>query len=904
MWIITTNNYLLALYGVAIVLILGVLSLSVQAQYSAEPTDFDRLLSGEFNAVSPPNVTNSNCDTSANFDCSGVLYLRMSPTLNIGDSTDSGGNQLVVRMEARAGQEAIGNFLTPGICRDAAGNVIPLATSALLCTAFGGVDYTPEVDGTINADNPANLLFNVEARFTYSKEIFPGNPDTFTTVCTGATGYLARVSPNPPRNVASSYDNGVITYSYESANQGLAPGTLTEAQRIQYPANEDDYAELMTLTCNLPASASNQLLGMSYHLSAYGNAAFGHHIGVTAGDSYVTSPENSLEFLPLDGSNYIAHAEITEGGDGVLIEYAQAVAADSTSTATYKITAADGSDIAITPSITWLNNQTVWLTLGSDIYTGVNTGSDVALDADRHVLVTSTFPDDTAGFGDNFDQASTYRAVLTRHMSQVDLDQTAPRIMDVTVADGTESIALTFSEAVCGATEAAVCTTLTADHFEVMYYKGGISETEESTPLTISSVGLTGDATNGYTAATLNIDLPGSIDASGSSVTIDTNDYLLVRTARNSRFSDTFITDRTIFSQSSTQTTGGMLHLQSGAMVQAIPTITYSLAVADADVDIVSDSADVEDSFDDTNAPNYFIDEGNASEDTTVTFTVTRAPTGYNVGTATTVTIMNTAGGNPEGFRLWVGGLNLTGNFTNISQPITFTPGEDEPTIVFMWTGDDDSSPDPDNVYTISIAGETITFTIRDDEQGITLLPPNPTPSPTIAIAEIAVEREDGVQGYIEIYPDADADDIITEVGVAANTVSITEIVLTFTGIVDSVVAGDIDTVAVRHNRSFTEGRIGNEFTFSSSGAAINVAEDFLKSLEFGIESDEPTGFLTGSTTPRPMLDNVTVALAIDAMVGTPAAPAEADGMAIRTIEESNDSVELGTVPAAVTLQG
>ena len=122
-----------------------------------------------------------------------------------------------------------------------------------------------------------------------------------------------------------------------------------------------------------------------------------------------------------------------------------------------------------------------------------------------------------------------------------------------------------------------------------MYYKGGISETEESTPLTISSVDLTGDPTAGYTEATLNIDLPGSIDASDSSVTIDSDDYLLVRTARNSRFTDNFITDRTIFSTATTERTipfeatpyseaeSGMLHLQGGALVQAIPTITYSL---------------------------------------------------------------------------------------------------------------------------------------------------------------------------------------------------------------------------------------------------------------------------------------------------------------------------------------
>ena len=70
------------------------------------------------------------------------------------------------------------------------------------------------------------------------------------------------------------------------------------------------------------------------------------------------------------------------------------------------------------------------------------------------------------------------------------------------------------------------------------------------------------------------------------------NDYLLVRTARNSRFTDSFITDRTIFSETTSyknytsnrpsrciysEAASGMLHLQSGALVEAIPVITYSL---------------------------------------------------------------------------------------------------------------------------------------------------------------------------------------------------------------------------------------------------------------------------------------------------------------------------------------
>ena len=603
-------------YGVAIVLILGVLSLSVQAQYVNEPADFDRLLSGEFNAVSPPPVARSNCDTSEDFDCSGVLYLRLSPTLNIGESTDSGGNELVVRMEARAGQEAIGAFLTPGICRNAAGDGIPGLDNATACTTFGGTGavFTPEIPGNIDADNPANLLYNVEARFTYSKAIFPGNPDTFATVCT-PTGPIspAPISPIPPRSVSSSADNGVITYSYDSSNQDDSPGTLTPDQRIQYPA--DDYAELMTLTCNLPVTASAQLLGMSYHLSAYGNLAFGHHVGADAGNSYVTSPENSLEFFPLDGSNYITHAEITEDGLGVLIEYAQAVTTPTG--ATYAIATTQVSTVITFEEAIWLNDKTVWLTLTSDIYEeGVVNVAATALDSDRHVLVSSTFPDDDS-FGDNFGRVATYRAVLTRHASDADFNQTAAGAPRMTVAAlDYDSIGLTFSRSVCGSPETG-CAALTADHFEVVHYEGDISSTESATLLTIGTVTLTGDSTNGYTVAVLDIDLD-------SAPEIDGDDYLLVRTARNSRFTDNFITDRTIFSETQvtrtipttspaetyTEAASGMLHLQSGALLEAIPVITYTVA-------------------------GNSISEGGSAERNTATFTITRAP--EDVKFATTV---------------------------------------------------------------------------------------------------------------------------------------------------------------------------------------------------------------------------------------------------------------------------
>ena len=483
----------------------------------------------------------------------------------------------------------------------------------------------------------------------------------------------------------------MITYSYGSANQATAPGELTEAQRIQYLA--DDYTELMTLTCNLPATASEQLLGMSYHLSAYGNAAFGHHVGANLADSYVTSPENSLEFFPLDGSNYITHAEITEGGTGVLIEYAQAVT-DNTSQS-YSFTAVDGSVITLTSDTIWLNDRTVWLSLGSDIYTGVNTAT-AALDADRHVLVASRFPNDstTDGFGNNFDQASTYRAVLTRHMSPMDYARTAPTITAVTVAPGTGSIDLTFSETVCGATETG-CDSLTAEHFEVMYYGG--TETDAPTPLDISSVDVTG------TVATLGITLPPLVN-------IDSNDYVLVRTARNSRFSDTFITDRTIFTQSSTPT--GMLHLQSGALVRAIPTIVYSLTNPS---DAIGD---------------YSIGEGDIADGAaTTTFTVTRTPAAYDSASSATVTITRTSDSNsdnPDNFVVTVDGTAVTESAGVWTQVITFTVGgDDSKTIDIQHTGND--APNDDYIYTINVAPDTIpgsgsrqlTFTIEDDEDDI-----------------------------------------------------------------------------------------------------------------------------------------------------------------------------------------
>ena len=287
-----------------------------------------------------------------------------------------------------------------------------------------------------------------------------------------------------------------------------------------------------------------------------------------------------------------------------------------------------------------------------------------------------------------------------------------------------------------------------------------------------------------------------------------------------------------------------MLHLQSGALKQAIPVITYTLAPAPG----IPPSPDIE-----TDSPSvYSIREGGVTDDTTSTFTIMRSPTNYNVETNSLVTITNIAGGNPDGFGLEVGGLHLTGrNFASIPQPITFAAGENEQTISFQFTGND--TPNDDHKYTIRIAPanvppgddeETITFTIEDDDRGIDLLAIDDS-----VILETAVENEAGSeQRFVRIYPDATPlDDILTEVGVPPDTFTITQIVLSITG--SNIDADTVEVMPSAINSSTftrTENVLsnGNEFTFDSrdsDGVAIDVAETFLKSLKFGINRDEPT---------------------------------------------------------------
>ena len=325
--------------------------------------------------------------------------------------------------------------------------------SETFCLTAGqaGADgqYTPADAGSIDADNPANIFYGADVRVAYSKDIFSG-ADTITNigVCTSVNEFgSAQVSDNDPTEVDTSPMLGIVTYSYDSAFQGQSPTAITPENIVQYQT--DSYTSLIKLTCNI-SDATTRLWNMDYHVGMY--RTLSQHIGSNAQLVYIVSPENSLEFFPLDGSNYIAHAEITEDGQGVLIEYAQTVTTPTG--ATYAITALGGS--AIMPVISdtiWLNDKTVWLNFATSIYAdaGINNGSGTALDADRHVLVGSTFPVDTS-FGTNFAQASTYRATLTRHASDADLNRTAPT-MTMTMAADYDSIGLTFSEAVCGSPE-------------------------------------------------------------------------------------------------------------------------------------------------------------------------------------------------------------------------------------------------------------------------------------------------------------------------------------------------------------------------------------------------------------------------------------------------------------------
>ena len=206
-------------------------------------------------------------------------------------------------------------------------------------------------------------------------------------------------------------------------------------------------------------------------------------------------------------------------------------------------------------------------------------------------------------------------------------------------------------------------------------------------------------------------------------------------------------------------------------------------------------------------------------------------------------------------FGLSVDGIErFRGDLIFIEQVITFAPGEDGKTVSFQFTGNDILNDD--HKYTIRIAPanvppgedeETITFTIEDDDRGIDLLAIDDS-----VILETAVENEAGSeQQFVRIYPDAIPGDILTEVGVLPRTFTITQIVLSITG--SNIDADTVEVMPSAINSSTftrTENVLsnGNEFTFDSrdsDGVTVEAAETFLESLEFGIDSDEPTGSVT-----------------------------------------------------------
>ena len=152
--------------------------------------------------------------------------------------------------------------------------------------------------------------------------------------------------------------------------------------------------------------------------------------------------------------------------------------------------------------------------------------------------------------------------------------------------------------------------------------------------------------------------------------------------------------------------------------------------------------------------------------------------------------------------------------------------------------------------------------------------------------SETAVENDGSGQQFIGVYPDATlSGDIITAVGVTSGTFTVTEIRL---NIISSHIATiTYDNIFRSGLDAFSPGpgATGNEFTFTSSdivGVAIDVAESFLKSLKFGINSDEPTG-------------PVTLELSIRGSEG-----ATTTEVATRPITEENDPVELGPVAGTV----
>ena len=349
-----------------------------------------------------------------------------------------------------------------------------------------------------------------------------------------------------------------------------------------------------------------------------------------------------------------------------------------------------------------------------------------------------------------------------------------------------------------------------------------------------------------------------------------------------------------------------MLHLQSGALVQAIPVITYAFTNPDGltTPDSNGDSIDID----------FSTPELGVAEDTILTSTITRSPTGYTNPTDVVVTITrqpsvppNTPP-DPDDFAVTGDGpddlVEDNGVWTEV---ITFDAQEDTKTIEIRFTGNDTSNSNYE--YDISIAPiaipgtglnqQTITFTITDDERGLALFPAELDDS---AILEMTVENDlDGLgeQQFVGIYPaGTDATEIITAEGGDEAEFTITGIELTITG-----ANGD---VMLRDGRDNSAVDIAN---VDIGSGVIGDVEAFLGSLQFGFNNDEPTGFPTGVATPSdPIPSNdeavVTVALAItyDDTTAPSDPDREAEETVTRTIDEENDPV-FATVSVVPSVQ-
>ena len=84
---------------------------------------------------------------------------------------------------------------------------------------------------------------------------------------------------------------------------------------------DENPATVVSLTCDLTAIAVDAVWGMASHPANFNQSS--HHLGVNEFARYIVSPENSLEFFPLDGTNYIMRTpRLPKAVTGVMIEYA------------------------------------------------------------------------------------------------------------------------------------------------------------------------------------------------------------------------------------------------------------------------------------------------------------------------------------------------------------------------------------------------------------------------------------------------------------------------------------------------------------------------------------------------------------------------------------------------------